>query len=85
MDSGIYFDNIVVANDPAVAAESRDTTWAPKKAVEVSPASNPIRWVVTLTPFLADIWPTKKAVEMRRRVRMKDSEGKVLEQPPGDC
>lgn len=35
MDSGVYFDNIVVANDPAVAAEFRDTTWAPKKAVEV--------------------------------------------------
>ena len=40
MDSGFYFDNIVVANDPAIAAEFRDKTWAPKKEVEVRTLTN---------------------------------------------
>lgn len=35
MDSEMYFDNIVVSNDPAVAAELRERTWAPKKVIEV--------------------------------------------------
>lgn len=36
MDDKYYFDNVVVANDPAVAEEFRATTWTPKHEVEVS-------------------------------------------------
>ena len=35
MDSGFYFDDIVVANDAEVAAEFREKTYGPKKAAEV--------------------------------------------------
>ena len=35
MDSGFYFDDIVVANDAEVAAEFMETTYGPKKAAEV--------------------------------------------------
>ena len=35
MDSAIYFDNIAVSNDPAAAAELRESTFAPKKIAEV--------------------------------------------------
>ena len=35
MDSGFFFDDIVVANDPSLAAEFREKTYGPKKAAEV--------------------------------------------------
>ena len=35
MDSGFFFDDIVVANDPSLAAEFREKTYGPKKATEV--------------------------------------------------
>ena len=34
MDDGIYFDNILVANDPQLAEEYREKYWAPKAAKE---------------------------------------------------
>ena len=34
MDDGYFFDNVVVSNSEAEAAEVRETAWAPKKAVE---------------------------------------------------
>jgi hypothetical protein len=36
MDNNYYFNDIVVANDPAVAEEFRQKTWAPKHEQEVS-------------------------------------------------
>ena len=35
MDSGFFFDDIVVANDPSLAAEFREKTYGPKKVAEV--------------------------------------------------
>ncbi len=35
MDTGYYFDDVLVATSPAEAAERRDSHWAPKLAVEV--------------------------------------------------
>lgn len=35
MDNNYYFDDIVVANDPAVAEEFRLKTWTPKREHEV--------------------------------------------------
>ena len=40
MDEGYVFDNILVANDPAVATAKREQLWVPKKEAEVRcPAS----------------------------------------------
>ena len=51
MDSGFYFDDIVVANDPSLAAEFRDKTYGPKKATEVQTGGLvcPFRRMVSLT------------------------------------
>jgi calnexin len=38
MDDGYFFDNVVVSNDPAEAAEIRARTWAPKAAIEKAEA-----------------------------------------------
>jgi calnexin len=35
MDNNYYFDDIVVANDPAVAKEFAEKTWTPKSLIEV--------------------------------------------------
>jgi calnexin len=35
MDDGYFFDNIVVSNSAEEAAQVRETTWSPKKTVEV--------------------------------------------------
>ena len=35
MDTGYFFDNVLVANAPAEAAAHRDSHWAPKLAAEV--------------------------------------------------
>ena len=35
MDEGIYFDNVVVASDPAEAEKLRHNVWEPKQAIEV--------------------------------------------------
>ncbi len=35
MDDGYYFDAVVVSNSEAEAAEARDSSWKPKKEVEV--------------------------------------------------
>ena len=36
MDDGYFFDNVVVSNSEAEAAEVRGRAWAPKKAVEAA-------------------------------------------------
>jgi calnexin len=38
MDNNYYFSNILIDNDPAVAAEARSTYWEPKKALEAKAA-----------------------------------------------
>ena len=35
MDEGYYFDNVLVANDPAVAADHRERYTVPKQKIEV--------------------------------------------------
>lgn len=35
MDTGYYFDNVLVGSDPAAAAAYRTSHWAPKLAAEV--------------------------------------------------
>lgn len=35
MDDGYFFDNVVVSNSEAEAAEVREKSWAPKKVIEV--------------------------------------------------
>jgi hypothetical protein len=41
MDEGYVFDDILVANDPAVAAAKREALWVPKKEAEVSKRIRP--------------------------------------------
>lgn len=43
MDNNYYFDDIVVANDPAVAKEFSEKTWTPKSLVEVPHHTTPCR------------------------------------------
>lgn len=38
MDEGYIFDNVLIANDPAVAAAKREELWAPKKEAEARAA-----------------------------------------------
>ena len=41
MDTGYFFDNVLVASDPAAAAGYRTSHWAPKLAAEVgNPTDN---------------------------------------------
>ena len=35
MDTGYFFDNVLIASDPAAAAAYRTSHWAPKLAAEV--------------------------------------------------
>ena len=39
MDDGYFFDNVVVSNSEAEAAEVREKSWAPKKVIEVRRAT----------------------------------------------
>ena len=41
MDTGYFFDNVLVASDPATAAAHRERHWAPKLAAEVRGPKSP--------------------------------------------
>jgi len=58
MDNNYYFSNILIDNDPAVAAEARSTYWEPKKSLEVSAPPPLLRRVAPLPE------PLTKSLEM---------------------
>ncbi len=59
MDNNYYFDDVVVANDPAVAEAFRLKTWTPKHEVEV-------RKLVLVSPTASTpaACPTASAVDL---------------------
>ena len=65
MDTGYYFDNVLVGSEPAAAAAYRTSHWAPKLAAEVGHSCRHscfdlgLRIPRTLVPMLTLCWSAR--------------------------